>query len=298
ALELAAAGAAVTLVRAGPGATALGWGTLDVAGASPLRRGGLPLRDAPGGPPLAPARRLVLAGAAHPAHPYAVLWQDHGPGGEPAEAAAALDAWPAPAGLRVRGSLERTCWLADVHGALRAADLALASVGDGDLAGVGEIVLADVPGLAGYEARAALRRLAAELAAVGEGGRRLRLVRLALPPALQALAGAPARLARALEDGAAQDALRPALAGAGGAGRIVLFPPVLGLAAGEAVRAWARDAAGGAVAELVGSPALALAGWRLDRALQAALARAGVVVRAARALGAACDGARVGALRI
>lgn len=298
ALELAAAGAEVTVVRAGPGATALGWGTLDVAGASPLRRGGLPLRDAPGGVALAPGRRLERAALANPAHPYAVLWQGGDADAEVTEAVAALDAWLAPAGLRVIGDLERTRWLADVHGRLRAADLAFSGAGEGELAGAGAIALVDVPGLAGYEARAALRTLAAELAAVERGGRKLELVRLELPPALRALAATPARLALALEDPAAQDALRSVLAGAGGADRLVLFPPVLGLTGAEQVRAWAGDAAGGRVAELVGSPALALAGWRLDHALGLALGRAGVAVRAGRAVGAAREGPRVTALRL
>src|SRR5690606_4476766 len=102
----------------------------DVAAASPLRRGGLPLRDAPGGAPLAPARRLERAALAAGApacapHPYALLAQAGPLDAEAKEAATALDGWLAPAGLRVSGSLEQTRWLADVHGALRASDLAL-----------------------------------------------------------------------------------------------------------------------------------------------------------------------------
>lgn len=303
ALELAAAGAEVSLVRAGPGATALGWGTLDVAAASPLRRGGLPLRDAPGGAPLAPARRLELAAlaqAAHPhsVHPYAVLWPAREPEAELKQAVAALDDWLAPSGLRVTGSLAQTRWLADVHGALRASDFAFSGAGEGDLDAAEEIALVEVPGLAGFEARAALRALAAELAAVDGGGRLLQLVRLELPPALRALAATPARLARVLEDPAARDGLRPALAGLGGEGRLVLFPPVLGLEGAEQVRSWARQVAGCRIAELVGSPALALAGWRLDRALQAALAQAGVGLHAARALGVECRGPRAVSLRV
>ncbi|HEY8492527.1 MAG TPA: FAD-binding protein, partial [Myxococcota bacterium] len=182
ALELAGAGAEVTLVRAGPGATALGWGTLDVAAASPLRRGGLPLHDAPGGAPLPPVRRLeraaLAAGApAHALHPYALLAQTGALDVEAKEAAAALDGWLAPAGLRVRGGLEQTRWLADVHGALRASDLAFSGAGDGDLGDADEVVLVELPGLAGFEPRAALRTLAAELDAVGLGGRTLRLAR-------------------------------------------------------------------------------------------------------------------------
>ncbi|MEB2346949.1 MAG: hypothetical protein OZ948_19725, partial [Deltaproteobacteria bacterium] len=301
ALELAAAGAEVTLVRAGPGATALGWGTLDLAAASPLRRGGLPLRDAPDGPPLAPLRRLERAAlaqgsAAAARHPYAILWPARDPEPEIREAVAALDAWLAPAGLRVTGDPARTRWLADVHGALRAADLAFSGAGEGALEDAPEIVLVELPGLAGYEARAALRTLAAELAAVDGEGRRLQLGRLELPPPLRALAATPARLARALEDPAAQQVLAPALAALGGPERLVLFPPVLGLDGAAQVAAWARAAAGGRVAELVGSPALALAGFRLDRALQAALARAGVERRAARALSIEWRAGRAAAL--
>jgi glycerol-3-phosphate dehydrogenase subunit B len=303
ALELAAAGAEVTLVRAGPGATALGWGTLDVAAASPLRRGGLPLRDDPGGAPLAPSRRLERAALAaparaHPPHPYAVLWQGREPEVEGKQAVAALDGWLAPAGLRVKGSLAQTRWLADVHGSLRASDLAFSGAGDGDLGEAEEIALVELPGLAGYEPRAALRALAAELAAVGCGGQGLQLVRLELPAALRALAATPARLARALEDPAAQEALRPAFAGSAGERRLLLFPPVLGLEGVERVCAWARAVAGCRVAELVGSPALALAGWRLDQALQAALARAGVAVRVARARAVERRGPRAEALRV
>ncbi len=279
ALELAARGATVELVRSAPGASALGWGTLDVAGASPLRRGGLPLRDAPGKAPLAPARRLELAALAHPAHPYALL----GLGGrfeaEVTDAAAALDGWLAPSGLRVTGQLGQTRWLADVHGALRAADFAFSGAGDGDLAGADEVALVDIPGLAGYEARATLRTLAAEREVVTGSAQPLRLLHLELPPALRALAGTPARLAHALEGPAAREAVRPLLAGFGAEGRLVLFPPVLGLDGAERVRGWLREAIGCRVAELVGSPALALAGWRLDRALQDALVRAGVVLR-------------------
>jgi len=279
ALELAAHGVSVELVRAAPGASALGWGTLDVAGASPLRRGGLPLRDAPGAASLAPARRLELAALGNPAHPYALLWPRGAFETEVMEGTAALDRWLAPSGLRVTGQLGRTRRLADVHGALRAADFAFSGAGDGDLDGADEIALVEIPGLAGFEARAALRMLAAECAVLTPGGQPLQLLRLELPPALRALAGTPARLAHALEGPAAREALRPLLAGFGGEGRLLLFPPVLGLDGAERVRGWLREAIGCRVAELVGSPTLALAGWRLDRALQDALVRGGVVLR-------------------
>ncbi|MCL4685342.1 FAD-dependent oxidoreductase [Myxococcota bacterium] len=298
ALELAARGARVELIRAAPGATALGWGTLDVAGATPLRRGGLPLHDAPGGPVLAPRRRVERAALGNAAHPYAKLWSAGAFDGEIEAARAALDGWLAPSGLRVTGNLEQTRWLVDVHGALRGADLAFSGAGDGDLAGAGELALVDVPGLAGYDARAALRTLAAELAAVTGAGRSLQMLRLELPPALQALAGTPARLARALEGPAAREALQPQLAGFAADGRLVLFPPILGLDAAARVRGWLRETIGCRVAELVGSPELALAGFRVDRALCEALVRAGVVLRTGTAQAVEAADGRAHAVRV
>jgi glycerol-3-phosphate dehydrogenase subunit B len=293
ALELAARGVEVTLVRAAPGATALSWGTLDLAAASPLRRGGLPLRDAGNGGPLAPAARLRAVSIANPAHPYATVFRARAPEDDAKQAVAALDAWLAPEGVRVLGSLEQTRWLADVHGALRAADHAFTGSGEGDLTGAEEIALVELPGLPGFDPGAALRVLAAELAAVGCEGASLHVTRLELPDALRALAATPARLARALEEAPAQDALRDRLAALGGERRVLLFPPVLGLDAAVPVRAAFEAASGARVAELVGSPTLALAGYRLDRALGRALERAGVAVVVGRVARLEADAARV-----
>jgi glycerol-3-phosphate dehydrogenase subunit B len=293
ALELASRGADVTLVCAAPGATALTWGTLDVAGASPLRRGGVPLRDITNGRPLAPVGRVHAVVAANPAHPYATLLRARAPEDDVKESVAALDGWLAPSGLRVQGSLAQTRWLADVTGAVRAADLALSGAGEGDLDGAGEIALVDVPGVPGIEVRSALRVLGAELAALGLASRALSIVRLALPDALREVAARPARLARSLDDDAVRSVLRDAVAKLGSEGRLLLFPPVLGLDPGAGTRAWIEATAGCRAAELVGAPPLALAGFRLDRALGAALVRSGVECLAARAERIESDGPRV-----
>lgn len=293
ALELASRGLRVTLVRAAPGATALTWGTLDVAAASPLRRGGLALRDALTGDVLAPAARLRAVATANPEHPYATLFRARSPEDDAKQAVAALDDWLAPGGLRVLGHLEQTRWLADVHGSLRAADHAFSGAGEGDLADADEICLVEIPGVPGFEPRSALRVLAAELAATGLGGALLRVARLSLPDALRALAGSPARFAHALEDDAARSALREGVAALGGERRLLLFPPVLGLAGAAGLRAWLAAESGARVAELVGSPALPLAGYRLDLALRAALERAGVAIAAGRVTTLEGEGARV-----
>ena len=290
ALELASHGVAVTLVAAAPGATALSWGTLDVAAASPLRRGGLPLRDAATGTALAPVGRVHFVMASNPAHPYSTLLRARQPDDEVKEAVVALDAWLAPSGMRVLGSLAQTRWLADVSGAVRAADLAFSGAGEGELAGADEIALVDVPGVPGFEPRSALRVLGAELAAVGLPARALSIVRLALPDALRDVAAQPARLARRLDDEAVRSALRGAVTKLGAEGRLLLFPPILGLDPGAGTRAWIEATAGCRAAELVGAPPLALAGFRLDRALGAALARAGVECVTARVEGVETDG--------
>jgi glycerol-3-phosphate dehydrogenase subunit B len=298
ALELASRGAEVTLVCAAPGATALSWGTLDVAAASPLRRGGLPLRDPVSGLPLAPIGRVHAVAAANPAHPYATLLRERGPEDEVKEAVASLDAWLEPSGLRVHGSLAQTRWLADVHGALRAADLAFSGAGEGDLDSADEIALVDVPGLPGFEVRSALRTLAAEMAAVGVASRALSIVRLVLPDALRDDAAQPARLARCLDTDAARSALRDAIAALGAEGRLLLFPPVLGLDPAAGTRAWIAATAGCRAAELVGAPSLSLAGFRLDRALGAALSRAGVECIAARVERIEIEGIRARGVRL
>lgn len=298
ALELAARGAEVTLVCAAPGATALSWGTLDVAAASPLRRGGLPLRDPASGHLLAPIGRVHTVAASNPAHPYATLFRARGPEDEVKEAVASLDAWLAPAGLRVHGSLAQTRWLADVHGAVRAADLAFSGTGEGDLEGAGAIALVEVPGLPGFEVRNALRMLAADLMAVGIASRALSIVRLALPEALRAEVAHPARFARCLDTAAARSVLCDAVGALGAEGRLLLFPPVLGLDPVAGTRAWLEATAGCRVAELVGAPSLSLAGYRLARALDAALARAGVERVAERVQHVEVEGVRVRAVQM
>ncbi len=298
ALELASRGADVTLVSAAPGATALSWGTLDVAAASPLRRGGLPLRDAASGQPLAPIGRMHAVAATNTAHPYAMLLRARDAEDEVKAAVVALDAWLAPSGLRVHGSLAQTRWLADVHGSLRAADLAFSGAGEGDLDSADEIALVDVPGLPGFEVRSALRVLAAEMAAVGLTSRALSIVRLALPASLRDLAAQPARFARALDTAAVRDALRDAVAALGAEGRLLLFPPVLGLETAAGTRAWIEATAGCRAAELVGAPSLSLAGFRLDRSLAAALERGRVQRITGRVQRIDLDGARVYAVQL
>ncbi len=287
ALDLAERGAAVCLVRAGPGATALSWGTLDVAAASPLADA-LPVRDPVRGEPLTPAARLALVMRRGGSHPYRhMLGSDAAQAAGVAlvkEAAAALDGWLRPAGLRVVGDLGTTRWLADVRGALRGADLAFTGAAEGELGDASELAIVELSGLAGHDARPAARSLAAELAALELPARPVRVLAALLPPALLAPGGPPARLAARLEEPEALEALRSALAPLGAPGRLLLLPPVLGLLGIGRVLAALQEATGSRVGELVGAPPSSPAGLRLDAALRAALDRHGVEQRDGRAV--------------
>lgn len=289
ALSLAQQGAAVTLLRAGPGATALCAGTLDVAGASPLP-GGLPFLDPIRGVPLPPSARLSLLLQPPSSHPYAAFLGAGARGGAAREEIESAARWLSealePEGLAVAGGLDAGLLVADVRGALRVADFAWTGCAEGDVATASEIALVGIPGHGGGGARAAALRLADELAALGQPRRPIRLWPLELPDRLAEPRFHAARLAARIDDDAGFAALLAALGRTPHAANpraLVLFPPMLGLARTRERLAALRDALGCRVAELAAQPPEALAGYRLDRALLAALARRGVAVHAARA---------------
>ncbi len=295
ALRLAEGGASVSLVRRGPGATALSWGSLDVAGASPDPTG-LPWRDPVGGEPLTPAQRLSFLLHSRPFHPMVALFPERDAASavrRVAEAARALDGWLSPQGVRVEGTLDETRLLANVRGAVRAADLAFDDVAAGDLGHASAVLLVDVPGLAGWNAAAAARALGAELQALGVPAPTVHVASLALPEVLRADVARPARLAARLDDDAAQDDLVRAAAPLAEEGRTVLFPPVLGLYRGTRLRALLGEALGGPVAEVQGAPPWSPSGARLDRALLAALRAAGVRLVTGEARGVVGEGSRI-----
>lgn len=306
ALELSRRGADATLVSAGPGATALSWGTLDVAGAVPgsrRLRWRAPLREAP----LTGADRLAILIGTFATHPYAVLFGREAARGDvsaPADlvksGVAELDAALAPQGLGVEGSLDENRLLADAHGALRVVDFAFTGAAGGNLAEVPEVAWVDVAGLPADPAPVVLRQLAAERATLGLAPVPARSVSLRLPDGLPA--DSPARLAAALDDPQAFAAFGDALAaladGEAAAGRLWLLPPVLGLGPVapklEALRARLR----GPVAETLSAVPDPTHGYRLARALDAALDAAGVTRRAGRVTGVETREGRAAAVHV
>ena len=291
-LALAEAGADVVQIAGPPGATALGSGAFDLAAASP----GVPwlaARDALRGGALNALDRIALLLREAPSHPIARLF-----GRDAAAAASAaragverLNRWLAPHGAALQGSFEASALLACSPGTLRLVDFATPGPAGVDLSECEEIALLEAPGLAGYDARFAERGLVAELAAMGFAQKRVRVAPLAWPAGI--LDEEPARVAARLDAPAAGEALAQALRGLGGGGRVLLAPPVLGIARTAALVARLCEAAGGPVAEVLSFPPHALAGFRFERALRAAAhaSRARIVAGRVRALRAGSAGA-------
>jgi glycerol-3-phosphate dehydrogenase subunit B len=264
ALAARAAGARVVLARRSPGATALSSGAVSVA-------------PDPGGPPGAPlASRLpVLEAAARialawPDHPYAVAGV--AALGEALRfAAAELAAVLAP-------PLERRRFVATAFGSAVGCGTCQRSVAPGDLLGVRGILA--VAGLRGHLAFDAALVAAGLSRYAARGGPQVRAVDLDLPALVEGGAR-PHELARALEaPGAAEavgEALRAALPPGAGA---ALLPPVLGLDPAARVPERIAAAAGLPVAETL-SDVPSVPGLRLQRAIDARLSEAGVVLLAA-----------------
>lgn len=302
ALEIAGGGGDVVVLREGPGATALCWGSIDVAAASPMRSG-LPWRDPVAGDPLSPAERLTFLLRSGASHPFGVLF----PGVDDETVARALSSvnaairslkgWLGAAGLGLEGELDRNRLLANVRGAVRVVDLALSPAAEGDLVGAETVVFADIPGLPDYQARPAARMLAAELAGLGLPIPRIRVERPALSDTLLDAAFSPARLAALLDTDAGRNDFVRGAASLAGKKRLLLFPPILGLDGSAILHDALREATGARIGELLGAPPWSPAGLRLDRALVRALDRAGVRLRSGRATELARQGDRIEAVR-
>lgn len=284
-LDLGERGIPVIQVAGRPGATAMTGGAFDVAAASP-GVAELPWRDPLRGVPLGSAERLALLLSDPSRHPYSLLF---GSGPSAAESAAAelgegtrrLTDWLAPYGLPLEGSLAANRLLASTSGTLHVADFAFGPAAAGDLLSCGEIAIVDVPGIEAFSPAAMLRTLGAELRALGVVDRPVRVVRPEWPQAL-CPGGTPARFAARWEEPAAIPLLAEALAPHGAPGRLLLFPPVLGLErAADLCRALSEHC-GCAVAEALAQPPHAVAGYRMDRALRAAVASSGADVRNTR----------------
>jgi len=291
-LALAERGAEVVQIAGPPGASALAAGAFDLAAASP----GVPwlaARDALRGNALSALERLALLLWEAPSHPYARMFgRDAAAAASAARAGiAALSRWLAPHGAALQGDFAASALLACSPGTLRPVDFATPGPAGGDLSACAEIALIDAPGLAGYDARFTARGLAAELAALGLAQKPVRIIQNVWPEGL--LDAQPASVAARLDAPAAGEALARALRGCGGAGCVVLAPPVLGIARTQALVAQLAEAAGCAVAEVLSFPPYALAGYRFERALRAAVRASGarVIDGRVRALHAGQHGA-------
>jgi glycerol-3-phosphate dehydrogenase subunit B len=274
ALSARAAGARVVLVRRAPGATALSSGAVSVA---PDRHAGEPLGARRGA--LEVARRIA---SSRPDHPYAIA------GVEALGEALAF----ACAELRdvLLPPLERPRFLATPFGSVAGVATCQPSMAAGDLLAVqGTLAVVGLRGHLAFDAAFVAAGLARWTAA---GGPPVVALELDLPRVVPPLAR-PHELAAALEPAGAVeavgDALRRALPPGAGA---ALLPPVLGLAPSARVAERLGAAAGLPVAETL-SDVPSVPGLRLQRALEARLAAAGVEVRGGEIAAAAGPDAAV-----
>lgn len=274
ALALAEAGFAVRRVAKGPGATAMTGGAVDIAGASPGVPE-LPWRDPLRGTALCSADRLGFLLSGLPRHPYRKVF---GPGREPlAERASAaakrLAAWLDAEGLGLEGSLQANRLLPTAQGTLRITDLALSGPAEADLTGTKRVILVDLPGVEGWDARGCARTLVSEIDTLGLGPLPVEVVRSRKE--LNQGAEAPARIAARLDQKDGEAKLAAALEGIGRSGDLVLLPQIVGLSRTRALLAAVSGER--RVGEVIAFPPHALAGYRLTRALDRACAKAGVV---------------------
>jgi glycerol-3-phosphate dehydrogenase subunit B len=269
ALAARAAGARTALVRRAPGATALSSGAISVApdlGAAP----DAPLTERDG--PLEAARRIA---ATSRDHPYALAGVDR--------LGEALDfvARELPDLLAPR--LDRARFLATPLGGAVGAALCQRSMAAGDLLAIrGRLAVAGFRSHVAFDpalVAAGLGRYAAR------GGPEAVALALDLPRIARG-AERPHDIALALDaEGAAEalgEALRAALPAGAGA---VLLPPVLGLDPRARVPERVAASAGVAIAETL-SDVPSVPGVRLQRAIDARLAAAGVDVVTAAVAGA------------
>jgi glycerol-3-phosphate dehydrogenase subunit B len=269
-------GARVALVARSPGATALSSGAISVA----PDLAGLP------GAPLA-SRRPILEAAAHlatarPDHPYAFV------GTAALGEALAFAARELTSVLAA--PLERRRFHATAFGSAVGAALCQRSMEAGDLLAVkGLLVVAGFRGHLAFDASLVAAGLARY---TPRGGPEVRALELELPRLVDP-AARPHELSRALEAPGAAEALGEALRSALPAGAAAaLLPPVLGLDPGARVPARIAAAAGLPVAETL-SDVPSVPGLRLQRAIDARLAEAGVEIVRGELAGARAPGAPV-----
>ena len=275
-LALAEAGLPVRQIVAGPGATAMASGAFDIAAASP-GVAHLPWRDPLRGEPLAARDRLALLLREAPRHPYTALYAARGHAAlvrDLERAIARLRGWLEPEELELVGTLDRNRLLPMAQGTLRGVDLAWSGSAEAHVEGCRRVVVLDLPGLEGWDARGCARNLVAEITALGLGPLPVQVTRPTDRSLLHGT-GSPSRVAARLDRPGGERLLRALLEGCGAPGDLVLVPQIVGLSRTRSLLG-ALAEEGLRVGEVLALPPHGLAGHRLQRALDRACARAGV----------------------
>jgi glycerol-3-phosphate dehydrogenase subunit B len=262
ALAARAAGSRVVLARRAPGATALSSGAIGVAPAEP------------GPPPLSAQEAAGRSAARQPSHPYAAV----GPGLRRLDEALDFAAAQLPALLAPPAP--RPLLLATPQGEVMACALAQRTMVAGDLAsGAGPVAVVGFRGHLGFDAAWVAGAISRFTPAVP--------VELDLFMREEDAVAGPFALARAWEaEGMAEQAGEQLRRSLPPGTAVALFPPVLGIAPARRVAERIAAVAGVPVAETTGGVP-SVPGLRLQNALGARLAEAGVTVLQGRVTEAA-----------
>jgi glycerol-3-phosphate dehydrogenase subunit B len=295
ALKAASLGAKVILIRKGHGATAMSSGAIDVAGPEKF----LPLDSWDETPLVADRLKEILR--VNPLHPYSIIAEGRKGIDSLCERIAAacgflIENVPR---LQMQGSCRRNIALPTVLGTVKFSSYAPRSLYGGNLSDMrdAQVLLVGISGLMLFQPRICRQTLArySSLHSPQTIGR-IEIVETIIPQFMSALPSAPFEIARHLDSPRAAEQFAGTLAQRLPSGVThVAFPPVLGLENHAEVFDIVTRGMQKKVFELV-SPNFSAPGYRLQRALDAALRQKNVDVVNGEVVDAKREGPKIGNL--
>jgi len=292
ALKAASLGARVILIRKGHGSTAMSSGTIDIAGPENF----LPLDPWDEVPRVADRLKQILR--VNPIHPYSII-----AGGRKGIAQLCEQISQACAFLLekipqfpMKGSCEGLLALPSILGTVKVTSFAPLSLYDGNLFEMRDahVLLVGISGLMLFQPRICRQTLARYSSLHSPRAiERVEVVETVVPQFLNALPSAPFEIARHFDEPQAVEQFAKALAARVPTGVThVAFPPILGLNNhAEAYEAFSRQFKQ-KIFELI-SPNFSVPGYRLQRALEAALRQNQVKVVQGEVVDAKREGRRI-----
>jgi glycerol-3-phosphate dehydrogenase subunit B len=292
ALKAASHGANVLLIRKGNGSTAMSSGTIDIAGPDKF----LPLDSWADSPRVADRVKEILR--VNPLHPYSII-----AGGrkglehlcERIAQACSFVIEHIPQ-LQMQGSCERNLALPTILGTVKFSSYACRSLYAGNLTEMRDahILLVGISGLMLFQPRICRQTLARNSSLHSPRAiERVETLETIVPQFMTALPSAPFEVARHLDEPRAAEQFARSIANAVPAGIThIAFPPVLGLDNHSQVFEILSRELKQKIFELI-SPNYSVPGYRLQRALEAALRKQNVRITNGEVIDAKRDGRNV-----